>query len=180
MAMAHVPPMPKAEAKKSLSYRVSNGQTAFMSKSLDQTDCAIIERLNGEGRASLAEIGKDVGLSGPAVGERLRRLRDEGYVDGFGARIDLRALGYTLQALVRIKPRSGQLHRVEQMIHDQPRFLSCDRVTGEDCYVARLALVDVAELDDILLAFHDRAETHTSIVKSSIFQSRLPPLRPVS
>jgi Lrp/AsnC family leucine-responsive transcriptional regulator len=54
--------------------------------------------------------------------------------------------------------------------------MSCDRVTGDDCYVARLALADVAELDDILLPFHDRAETHTSIVKSSIFESRLPPL----
>ena len=64
------------------------------------------------------------------------------------------------------------------MIVEQPQFMSCDRVTGDDCYVARLALSDVAELDDILLPFHDRAETHTSIVKSSIFESRLPPLDP--
>lgn len=149
-----------------------------MSKTLDQIDCAIIEILEADGRASLADIGKQVGLSGPAVGERLRRMREIGFVSGFGARIDLRTLGYTIQALVRIKPRSGQLHAVERMIKAQPRFMSCDRVTGEDCYVARLALVDVAELDDILLSFHDRAETHTSIVKSSIFERRLPPLRP--
>lgn len=95
------------------------------------------------------------------------------------AKVNLRALGYTIQALVRIKPRSGQLHVVEKMIEEQPRFLSCDRVTGDDCYVTRLALADVAELDDILLPFHERAETHTSIVKSSIFETRLPPLRPV-
>lgn len=125
---------------------------------------------------SLADIGKEVGLSGPAVGERLRRLREVGVVDGFGARINLRALGYRIMALVRIKPRSGQLHQVERMIEEQPRFMSCVRVTGEDCYVARLALVDVAELDDILLPFHDRAETHTSIIKSSMFENRLPPL----
>ncbi len=147
-----------------------------MSKELDQTDCSIIECLDADSRASLAAIGMDVGLSGPAVGERLRRLRDIGVIEGTGVRLDLRALGYTLQALVRIKPRSGQLHRVEQMINDQPRFMSCDRVTGEDCYVARLALRDVAELDDILMPFHDRAETHTSIVKSNIFKDRLPPL----
>lgn len=149
-----------------------------MSKSLDQTDCAIIGILDGDGRASLAEIGKEVGLTGPAVGERLRRMREMGYIHGFAAQVDLRALGYAIQALVRIKPRSGQLHNVERMIRDQPRFMSCDRVTGDDCYVARLALADVAELDDILLPFHDRAETHTSIVKSSIFDDRLPPLRP--
>jgi len=149
-----------------------------MSKSLDPIDRSIIEILDVDGRASLADIGKGVGLTGPAVGERLRRLREIGCVDGFGAQIDLRSLGYNIQALVRIKPRGGQLRAVERMIEDQPRFLSCDRVTGEDCYVARLALVAIAELDDILLPFHDRAETHTSIVKSSIFEQRLPPLAP--
>ncbi|MEO9651757.1 MAG: Lrp/AsnC family transcriptional regulator [Roseobacter sp.] len=149
-----------------------------MSNSLDETDRKIIEILDHEGRTSLSDIGKDVGLTGPAVGERLRRMRDMKQIVGFGARFDLRALGYSIQALVRIKPRSGQLHTVEQMIEDQPRFLSCDRVTGDDCYIARLALVDIAELDEILLPFHDRAETHTSIVKSSIFEGRLPPLTP--
>lgn len=149
-----------------------------MSKSRDQIDCSIIEMLDRDGRASLSDIGKAVGLSGPAVGERLRRLRDDGIIDGFGARIDLRALGYGIQALVRIKPRSGQLHAVERMIMDEPRFMSCDRVTGEDCYVARLALIDIAELDRILMPFHDRAETHTSIVKSNIFEQRLPPIEP--
>ncbi|WP_247646226.1 Lrp/AsnC family transcriptional regulator [Labrenzia sp. VG12] len=168
----------KGKLEKGLSNRAPIPDYAFMSKSMDQTDCEIIEILDSDGRSSLAEIGKVVGLSGPAVGERVRRLQETGFVDGFGARIDLRSLGYTVQALVRIKPRSGQLHAVERMIEDQPRFTSCDRVTGEDCYVARLVLVDVAELDDILLPFHDRAETHTSIVKSSIFEQRLPPLLP--
>ncbi len=147
-----------------------------MSKELDQTDCQIVEILESRGRTSLADIGKEVGLSGPAVGERLRGLLENGFVTGFGARINLRSFGYAIQALVRIKPRSGQLHIVERMIEDQPRFMSCDRVTGDDCYVARLLLKDVAELDEILLPFHDRAETNTSIVKSFVFEPRLPPL----
>jgi len=149
-----------------------------MSKNVDQIDCIIIAILETDGRASLSDIGKQVGLTGPAVGERLRRLKDTGQISGFAARVDLRALGYSIQALVRIKPRSGQLQTVERMIIDEPRFLSCDRVTGDDCYVARLALADVSALDDVLLPFHDRAETHTSIVKSSIFEDRLPPLHP--
>ncbi|MEM9550863.1 MAG: Lrp/AsnC family transcriptional regulator [Pseudomonadota bacterium] len=147
-----------------------------MSKVLDQTDHQIVEILESRGRTSLADVGKEVGLTGPAVGERLRGLQDNGFVTGFGARIDPRRFGYAIQALVRIKPRSGQLHIVEKMIEDQPRFVSCDRVTGDDCYVARLLLKDVAELDEILLPFHDRAETNTSIVKSFLFEHRLPPL----
>lgn len=147
-----------------------------MSKDLDQTDHRIVSILETDGRTSLAEIGKEVGLSGPAVGDRLRNLQDSGFIAGFGAQIDLRKFGYTIQALVRIKPRSGQLHIVEKMIEEQPRFMSCDRVTGDDCYVARLLLKDIAELDDLLLPLHDRAETNTAIVKSSIFTNRLPPL----
>ncbi len=147
-----------------------------MTKAIDQTDRQIVEILESRGRTSLADVGKEVGLSGPAVGERLRSLQDNGYITGFGARIDLRRFDYTIQALVRIKPRSGQLDTVEKMIEEQPRFMSCDRVTGDDCYVARLLLKDVAELDEILLPFHDRAETNTSIVKSFVFDPRLPPL----
>ena len=147
-----------------------------MSKALDKADYQIVEILEADGRTSLADIGKVIGLSGPAVGERLRNLQERGYISGFSAQINLRSFGYAIHALVRIKPRSGQIHIVEKMLEEQPRFMSCDRVTGDDCYIARLGLKDIAELDEILLPFHDRAETHTSIVKSSIFDNRLPPL----
>ncbi|MCC2617756.1 Lrp/AsnC family transcriptional regulator [Aestuariibacter halophilus] len=149
-----------------------------MTKRLDHLDTAILSSLDADARASFADIGKQIGLSGPAVGERVRRLKEQGVISGFGVRLDLRELGYSLQALVRVKPRSGQLHTVERMIQQQPRFMSCDRVTGEDCFVAKLALVDVAELDDILRELHDLAETHTSIIKSSLFDVRQPPLLP--
>ncbi|MCW8090888.1 Lrp/AsnC family transcriptional regulator [Alteromonas sp. ASW11-130] len=145
---------------------------------LDYLDAAIIGVLEHDARASLADIGKQVGISGPAVGERLRRLRESGVIETFGVNINLKTLGFTLQALVRIKPRSGHLRKVEAIIAEQNRFLWCDRVTGEDCFIAKLALVDVAELDDILFELHDYAETHTSIVKSSIISSRLPPVLP--
>ena len=149
-----------------------------MTKVLDQIDREIIAALDSDGRASLAEIGKRVGLSGPSVGERLRRLREDGVIEGFGVRVDPHALGYTMEAIVRIKPRSRQMHVVEQMIKDEPRFTACDRVTGEDCFVARLALRSVAELDDLLLPLHERADTHTAIVKSSLLRARMPDLAP--
>lgn len=150
-----------------------------MLKMLDQIDRQIISVLDADGRATLAEIGAQVGLSGPAVGERIRRLREDGVIEGFTLRLDPAALGYTLEAIVRIKPRSRQLHLVEQMIREEPRFTACDRVTGEDCFIARLALMSVRELDDILLPLHERAETHTSIVKSSLLRGRTPDLSPV-
>lgn len=149
-----------------------------MMKAIDTIDRGIISALENDGRASLAEIGKVVGLSGPAVGERLRRLQSDGIVEGFTVRVDAKAIGYSLEAIVRIKPRSKQLHIVEQMIRDEPRFTSCDRVTGDDCFIARLALLDIEELDHILLPLHERAETNTSIVKSSLLRNRMPTLSP--
>jgi Lrp/AsnC family leucine-responsive transcriptional regulator len=101
-------------------------------------------------------------------------LRHKGIIDGFGVRLDMRALGYSIQALVRIKPKSGQIRKVEKLISDEPRFMACDRVTGEDCLIARLALRDIAELDDIMFPLHECADTNTSIVKSSLFEPRLP------
>jgi Lrp/AsnC family leucine-responsive transcriptional regulator len=152
--------------------------SAIMMKELDQIDRDIIAVLHLDGRATLADIGRQVGLSGPAVGERMRRLADDGVIGGYTVTVNPLAFGYTMEAIVRIKPRSRQMHLVEKMIHDEPRFTSCDRVTGEDCFVARLALVNVAELDDILLPLHERAETHTSIVKSSPLRARIPDLAP--
>ena len=149
-----------------------------MSKALDRIDRQIITILDADARATLADIGSQVDLSGPAVGERIRRLRDSGVIEGFTLRLDPAALGYTLEAIVRIKPRSRQLHVVEKMIRDEPRFTACDRVTGEDCFIARLALMSVGELDDILLPMHERAEPHTSIVKSSLLRGRMPDLSP--
>lgn len=151
---------------------------AAMMKAIDKIDRGIIFALENDGRASLAEIGKAVALSGPAVGERLRRLQSDGIVEGFTVRVDPKAIGYSLEAIVRIKPRSKQLHIVEQMIRDEPRFTACDRVTGDDCFIARLALVNIEELDDILLPLHERAETNTSIVKSSLLRNRMPSLSP--
>lgn len=92
--------------------------------------------------------------------------------------VDARALGYTLEALARIEPRSRQLHNVQQMIRIAPRFTSCDRITGPDCFIGRLALVSVAELDKIRLPLHERAETQTSTVKSSLLRNLMPSRSP--
>lgn len=149
-----------------------------MPKAIDQTDLLILAALRQNARISLAELGAEISLSGPATGERIRRLQDAGVIKGFTAEISPKALGFTLQAVVRIRPRPGFLHTVEQMIHDEPRFTDCDKVTGEDCFVVRLLLREIEELDPILEPFHERANTNTSMIKSAPFRDRLPILEP--
>lgn len=142
--------------------------------SLDGVDLQLLSILEADGRITVRELAQSIGMSAPSVTERLRRLESRGIIRNFTVDINLSMLGYPLEAIVRVKPRSGQLKRVEKMIEGQQRFVSCDRVTGDDCYIAKLMLRSIDELDDLLEPFHECAETNTSIVKSSLIKKREP------
>jgi Lrp/AsnC family transcriptional regulator, leucine-responsive regulatory protein len=144
--------------------------------SLDEKDRALLAALAEDGRAAVSELARQVGLSAPSTSERLRRLEAQGVIGGYTVRIDPRALGYTLQAIVRVKPLPGQLHLVEEVIRRIPEFVECDKVTGDDCFIARLYLHSIEQLDEILAKVTERAETSTAIVKSTPVARRLPPL----
>lgn len=141
---------------------------------IDEKDRQLIKLLSTDARMPVSELSKRVGLSGPATSERIRRLEANGIISRFTLEIDLAALGYPLQAVVRIKPRPGNMHIVEEMIMNEPGFLDCDKVTGDDCFVTRLALRSIADLDPVLLPFHEKAETNTAIIKSSPLRARIP------
>ena len=143
---------------------------------LDDIDRALLAALAEDGRAAISELARRVGLSAPSTSERLRRLQSQGVIGGFTVQIDPRALGYTLQAIVRVKPLPGQLHLVEEVIRRIPEFVECDKVTGDDCFIARLYLHSIEQLDQILAKVTERAETSTAIVKSTPVARRLPPL----
>jgi Lrp/AsnC family transcriptional regulator, leucine-responsive regulatory protein len=143
---------------------------------LDEIDRALLAALAEDGRAAVSELARSVGLSAPSTSERLRRLEAQGVIGGYTVRIDPRALGYTLQAIVRVKPLPGQLHLVEEVIRRIPEFVECDKVTGDDCFIARLYLHSIEQLDEILAKVTERAETSTAIIKSTPVARRLPPL----
>jgi len=144
--------------------------------SLDETDRALIAALSENARQSLADLARAVGLSGPSVAERLRRLEEAGLVSGYTVDLDHRALGYSLTAIVRIRPLPGQLHMVEKLLVESPEVIECDKVTGDDCYIARYVLRSIDELDPILEKIAQRAQTSTSIVKATPVKRRPPPL----
>ncbi|CCM74092.1 Lrp/AsnC family transcriptional regulator [Rhizobium mesoamericanum] len=143
---------------------------------IDEVDQRILETLAENARISLKELAQAAGLSSPSAAERLRRLEERGIIAGFTIDIDAPALGYPLQAIVRVRPLPGQLHVVQRIIQDTPQFVECDKVTGDDCFIARLVVRSMAELDSILDKVAERAETSTSMVKASPVKRRLPPL----
>jgi Lrp/AsnC family leucine-responsive transcriptional regulator len=142
---------------------------------LDAIDETIVQALAGNARMSLKELAHHVGLSSPSVSERLRRLEERDVIRGYTLDVNPKALGYQFQAIVRIRPLPGQLQAVPKLIEATPEFCECDKVTGEDCFVARLFLQSLEQLDGILDRIASKAETNTSIVKAQTIRRRLPP-----
>ncbi|MDL2404713.1 Lrp/AsnC family transcriptional regulator [Rhizobium calliandrae] len=145
---------------------------------LDAIDQRMLEALARNARISLKELAEVAGLSSPSAAERLRRLEDRGVIAAFTVDIAPEAIGYSLQAIVRVRPLPGQLHVVERIIQETPEFIECDKVTGDDCFIGRLVVRSMGELDGILDKIAERAETNTSMIKATPVKRRLPPLSP--
>ena len=141
----------------------------------DATDRLLLEELQENGRLSLAELGRRVGLSAPAVAERLQRLEGSGAILGYSARVDPRALGFTLSAVIRIRPAPRELRKVADLARDTPEVVECHRITGEDCYLMRVHLRDVMHMEEVIDRFAVFGQTTTSIVQSSPVPQRAVP-----
>jgi Lrp/AsnC family leucine-responsive transcriptional regulator len=152
------------------------GRSAFEPPSpLDEIDRRIIGELRDAPRLRVAELARRVGLSGPAVAERLRRLEDTGILS-YRADVDPRALGYTICAIVRISPVGGGLRLIPGIARDAPNVTECYRITGEDCYFIKLWLRSIDDLEPILDLFTPHGRTTTSIVHSAPVTPRPLPL----
>ncbi|MDK1376930.1 MULTISPECIES: Lrp/AsnC family transcriptional regulator [unclassified Sinorhizobium] len=143
---------------------------------LDDVDCRILEILAANARVSLKELAQEAGLSSPSAADRLRKLEERGVINGFTVSVDPARLGYPLQAVVRVRPMPGMLHIVEKLIQETPEIVECDKITGDDCFIAKMLVRDMEELDTILDRIAEKAQTNTSIVKSTPVKRRLPPL----
>ncbi|WP_243293219.1 Lrp/AsnC family transcriptional regulator [Geothrix mesophila] len=142
----------------------------------DEVDQRLLTALAKDARMSLKDLASQVGLSSPSVSERLRRLEERGVIRAFTIEIDPQLLGYQLQAIVRIRPLPGKLQIVQKHLEGVPEICECDKVTGDNCFIARLCVRSIEQLDRILDRIADKAETNTAIVKSHPVRRRLPPL----
>ena len=109
-------------------------------------DLKILRLLEKDARISTAELARGVGLSAPSVAERLRKLQENGVIESYTVRINPAALGMKLSAWLRIRPVPGQLSVVTDIIRELPEIAQCDRVTGEDCFIALAHVGSVSEL----------------------------------
>jgi Lrp/AsnC family leucine-responsive transcriptional regulator len=134
---------------------------------LDQTNQRLLVSLQDDARLSLAELGRRVGLSPPAVGERLQRLERDGVIRGYRTDVDPRALGFGLSAIIRVRPAPRQQHKVAELARATPEVVECHRITGEDCFLIKAHVRSVTHLEEIIDQVASFGQTTTSIIQSS-------------
>lgn len=142
----------------------------------DAKDDRILAELQLDARLTMAELGRRVHLSQPAVTERVKRLEDAGVITGYRAQVSSQALGHGIRAVVRVG--RCDYERMCQLIADTPEVSDAFNVTGEDSWVLMLAVRDVPHLDDVIGRFCALTETATSVVLKAIKERS--PLRPAS
>lgn len=129
---------------------------------LDHHDTRILAELQADARLSMAELGRRVHLSQPAVTERVRKLEAAGVITGYRASVNLGKLGYGIRAIVRVG--RAEYTRVVKLIQHTPEVINAYNVTGEDSWILEIAVIDVAHLDAVVTKFCLLTETSTSII----------------
>jgi Lrp/AsnC family leucine-responsive transcriptional regulator len=133
---------------------------------LDKKDRLIIEALQQDARQSLSALGKRIGLSQPAVSERVNKLEQLGVIRGYSAKIDLKAIGLRLQAIVRVRTTHQHIQRYISLFESIPEVLDVVRVTGEDCFVVRCAFAEPEDLERVVDALAINGSITTALVLS--------------
>lgn len=136
---------------------------------LDQVNIRILAELRCEPRLTMVELGRRVGLSSPAATARVRRLEESGVIRGYMLEIDPGALGLSIGAYVRIRPNSGsgQLSQIIRLAQEIPEVVECHRITGEDCFILKVYIPAMEQLDRLLDSFLQYGTTTTLIIQSS-------------
>jgi Lrp/AsnC family leucine-responsive transcriptional regulator len=129
---------------------------------------------------SMSELGRRVGLSAPAVTERVQRMQRTGVITGFAMTVDPAALGLPVAAYVRLRPAPGQLGRIADLAVALDHVSECHRITGEDCFLIKVHAASVAGLEEVLDQFLVHGQTVSSIVVTSPVPGRPLPINGVS
>lgn len=143
---------------------------------LDEVNLRLLKHLQADPRITMSALARQLGMSAPAVTERVQRLERAGVIAGCRLLVDPAALGLPVTAWVRIRPAPGQLPKVAALAQQIPQISECYRITGEDCFLLKLHAPAVDAIEDVLDKFLLHGQTTTSIVQSTPVPPRPLPL----
>ncbi|MGH3880191.1 MAG: Lrp/AsnC family transcriptional regulator [Actinophytocola sp.] len=156
------------------SKRTARPPDGLPNGNLDDVNRTILRALADDPRQSTAELARTVGMSAPAVRERVGRLERAGVIRGYRLDVDPAAIGLPVTAWVRIRPGPGQLPKLADLAQRTPQVSECHRISGEDCFLLKVHVPAVAELEGVLDAFLLFGQTTSSFVVATPVEPRTP------
>jgi Lrp/AsnC family transcriptional regulator, leucine-responsive regulatory protein len=143
---------------------------------LDDVNLAILAELQASPRLPIAQLGRLIGMSAPAVAERVQRLERAGVIAGYRLDIEPATVGLPVTAFARIRPTPGSLPKIAELAAETPQVTECYRITGDDCFLLKLHAPTIGDLEAVLDRFVIYGNTNTSIVVSTPVPRRPLPL----
>jgi Lrp/AsnC family transcriptional regulator, leucine-responsive regulatory protein len=148
--------------------------TEASQKLLDPIGLRIIDELQQNARLPFTELGRRVGLSTPAVMERVRRLEEANIILGYRARINASLIGYSIHAFITLDNVDGPtLPKLSRITKALPEVLECHRLTGEKSFILRVVAASISDLERIIDRLSPFVATSTSLVLSTTLFDRI-------
>lgn len=135
---------------------------------IDEIDKEILNVLKNDSRLSMREIAKRIHLSAPSVAERVKKLESVGIIKNYSIELDYEKLGYGIECFVEVTLRYGDYNKFKQFIADYPTAEFCYRIAGSACYIVKLRLRHLSDVEEFINAITSYAGTVTHIVLSEL------------
>ena len=134
----------------------------------DEIDVRILRELQTDSRISIRELSKRVNLSPPSVAERVKRLENDGIIEGYTIRLNKKKLGFIIDCIIEVTMRNGQYEKFKSFIRDYKFSEWCYRIAGDACFIVKLSVPSLEDIEQFINAVSSYALTETSIVFSKV------------
>jgi Lrp/AsnC family transcriptional regulator, leucine-responsive regulatory protein len=145
----------------------NHSMTGSASPEIDSIDCEILAELQANARIAFAELGRRVGLSTPAVIERVHRLEEKQVIVGYRTLVDPAKVGLPVRAFVKVTVAGDKLTKFSALVRKLPEVLQCHRVTGAESFMVQIAVRDVAHMEEVIDSMMPYVATNTSMILAS-------------
>ncbi|MGO0063362.1 Lrp/AsnC family transcriptional regulator [Brevibacillus fluminis] len=135
---------------------------------MDQTDIKILSELQLDSRLSIRELAKRINLSAPSVAERVRKLEDQGIIEGYTIKINRKKMGFPLECFVMLTMKTGEYERFSRFIASYPDSEFCYRIAGDACFLVKLSARSMEQIEAFINTVTPFAATKTQFVFSQV------------
>ncbi|WP_346890398.1 Lrp/AsnC family transcriptional regulator [Clostridium sp. UBA1056] len=135
---------------------------------LDEIDVMILSELEKNSRLSIRELSKRINLSPPSVTERVKRLEDNGIIEGYTISINKKKLGLSIDCIIKVTMRNGEYEKFKNFIKNYSLSEWCYRIAGDGCFLVKLSVKDLSEIEEFINEVSPYAITSTNIAFSEV------------